>query len=237
MLEGFLSQFETYVQGSSLTAFLAAYLGGVLVGFTPCVYPVIPILVAYVGGKAGDSRSAGFVMSGTYVLGMAIVYTLLGGFAALSGKVFGQVQANPWVYFIAANICILFGLSMLDVFHLPLPLHATLDKIRPARASGLAGCLLLGATSGFLIGPCTTPILAVLLMLVAGGGNVPLGMGLLFVFALGMGTLLLALGTFAGLAATLPRSGNWLNLVQKTGGLVLIGIGEYFLIVAGQMWV
>lgn len=237
MLEGFLSQFETYVQGASFTAFLAAYLGGVLVGFTPCVYPVIPILVAYVGGKAGNSRTTGFIMSGTYVLGMAIVYTLLGGFAALSGMVFGQIQANPWVHFIAANICILFGMSMLDVFHLPLSLQGVLDKVRPARASGLAGCFFLGATSGFLVGPCTTPILAVLLMLVAGGGNVPLGMGLLFVFALGMGTLLMIVGTFAGLAAALPRSGNWLNLIQKAGGIILIGIGEYLLIVAGQAWV
>ncbi len=235
MIQGFLDSLEGYIQGLSILAYLAVYLSGVLVSFTPCVYPVIPITVAYVGGQSGGSKLKGFILSLFYVLGMAVAYTFLGGFAALSGKLFGQIQTNPWTYFVVANICILLGLSMLEVFLLPLP--GFLTRSQPGeRRKGIWGSFFIGIASGFVLGPCTAPVLAVLLSFVAAKQNIIFGMSLLFVFAWGIGTLLIVLGTFTGLLAGIPKAGAWMVRIKKAFGWILIGMGEYFLIKAGQFW-
>ena len=236
MIENFLNSLELYIQGSFVLAYLAVYLGGVLVSFTPCVYPVIPITVAYIGGQSSGSKLKGFVLSIFYVLGMALAYTFLGSFAALTGKLFGQIQTNPWTFFIIANLCILLGLSMLEVFTLPLP--SFLTRFQPGeRKKGLLGSFLVGAAAGFVLGPCTAPVLAVLLSFVATRQNIIFGMGLLFVFAFGMGTLLIILGTFTGLLANVPKAGAWMVRIKKIFGWILVGMGEYFLITAGKLWV
>ena len=107
---------ESYVVAGSLLAYALVFLGGMLVSLTPCVYPVIPITVGYIGGQAGGSRMRGFVMSVVYVLGMAMVYTAMGAAAAITGKLFGRAASSPLAFFIVGNICILMALSMLGVF-------------------------------------------------------------------------------------------------------------------------
>ena len=198
IVENFASNFEFYLHKSAILALFAAYAGGLLVGFTPCIYPVVPIIVGFIGGRGSGSKLKSFVLSLLYVVGMALSYTILGGVAALSGKLFGQIQTNPWIYFVVANICILLGLSMMDVFNLSLSMPRFLSQAREVKRGGALSSLLLGATSGLLVGPCTAPALAVLLLFVATRQNVPFGMSLLFVFAFGMGTLMIILGTFAG---------------------------------------
>ncbi len=236
MIENLTDSLEIYLQGSFLVAYLAVYLGGVLVSFTPCVYPVIPMTVAYIGGQSSGSKIKGFVLSIFYVFGMALTYTFLGSFAALSGKLFGQIQTNPWTYFTVANICILLGLSMLEVFTIPLPRFLT--KFQPKdKKKGILGSLLVGAASGLVLGPCTAPVLAVLLGFVATRQNIIFGMGLLFVFAFGMGTLLIVLGTFTGLLANIPKADMWMVRVKKVFGWILIAMAEYFLITAGKFWI
>jgi thiol:disulfide interchange protein DsbD len=232
MIDNFLGNVETYLQTSALLAFLAVYLGGILVSFTPCVYPVIPLTVAYVGGRCDGSRSRGFFLSLVYVLGMAVTYTAIGGFAALTGHLFGQVQTNPWVYITVAAIVTLLGLSMLDVFEIPVPNF--LSRLQPkAGRKGYIGCFLVGMTSGFIMGPCSAPVLFVLLGYVAAKQSLFYGMGLLFVFSLGMGTLLILLGTFAGLLASLPRAGAWMVRVKRLFGWLMLLIGGYLLVTAG----
>ena len=119
-METIIEGLSVYLHGSFFLAFLAAYLGGVFVSFTPCVYPVVPITIAFIGAHGSGSKMKGFVLSCIYVLGMSVTFTALGAVAALTGKLFGQIQTNPWTYFIVANICIFMGLSMLEVFVLPL---------------------------------------------------------------------------------------------------------------------
>jgi thiol:disulfide interchange protein len=124
---------------------------------------------------------------------------------------------------------------MLDVFTITLPIPQKLMKFSGTIKKGIIGSFLLGAVSGFVIGPCTAPVLAVLLGYVAMQTNLLLGLSLLFVFALGMGTLLIILGTFAGLISFLPQSGRWMTKIKFVFGLILIGAGEYFLFIAGTL--
>jgi len=238
MIENLLNNPDAYLHGSVILALLAAYLGGILTSFTPCIYPVVPITIAYIGARSSASRLKGFVLSIVYVAGMSLTYTALGGFAALSGKLFGQIQTNPWIYFAVANICILMGLSMLGVFMINVRIPGFLARFQPKEEKrGIPGSFVVGAVSGLIVGPCTTPVLAVLLSLVAAKQNIVFGMSLLFVFAFGMGTLLIILGTFAGLIANIPKSGMWMTRINKVFGWILLGMGEYFLIKAGILWI
>ena len=236
MIENLINNLSTYLQGSVLLAFLAAYLGGIVISFTPCTYPLIPVTIGFIGAKSSSSRLRGFLLSLFYVGGLALTYSILGGIAALSGRLFGQMQTTPWIYFIMANLCLIMGLSMLDVFTLSLPVPQKLMNLTGNRdKKGFLGSFLIGAVSGFVIGPCTAPVMAVLLGYVATQTNLLFGMSLLFVFAFGMGTLLIILGTFAGVVAALPQSGKWMAKIKFIFGLILIGAAEYFLYTAGSL--
>ena len=235
-MENFIEGLSVYVHGSFLLAYAAAYLGGILMSFTPCMYPMMPITIAFIGAHGSGSRTKGFLLSVVYVLGLSVTYTALAAIAALTGKLFGQIQASPWTNLIVANICILMGLSMLDVFMLPIRMPGFLAKAQTQR-KGFIGSFLIGCLSGLVMGPCTTPVLAVLLSFVATSQNVVFGVSLFFIFALGMGTLLIVLGTFAGLLTSLPKSGAWMTRVSHISGWILIAVGEYFLIQAGMLWI
>ena len=237
MIDPFIEGLSGYLQESFILAYLAVYLGGVLVSFTPCVYPVVPLTIAFIGARASGSKGRGFLLSVTYVFGMAVTYTVLGGIAALSGKLFGQLQTNPWTYFVMANICILMGLSMLEVYLLPIRVPQFIARIQPRfQSQGLISSFLVGAASGLILGPCTAPVLAVLLGYVATRQSLFYAMSLLFVFAFGMGTLLMILGTFAGLLANLPKSGPWMRKISRLFGWIMFAVGEYFLVQAGMLW-
>ena len=237
MLDQLIQNLALSLQNSFYTAPVIAYLGGLLVGFTPCEYPVIPVTVAFIGARSANSRTRSFLLSLFYVLGIAVTYTALGGIAALSGTLFGRIQANPWTHFIMANVCILMGLSMLDVFSLRLYTPKAISRFQARKKTeGCFSSFLIGLLSGFVLGPCTTPVLAVLLTYVAGRQNPAFGMVLLFLFSLGIGTLLILVGTFTGFLTRLPKSGPWMVRVSRLFGWTMIGAGEYFLILAGKLW-
>lgn len=235
MIENLINNLSVYLQGSAVMAFVAAYLGGLVISFTPCTYPLIPVTVGFIGAQGASSKLRGFLLSLFYVLGLAVTYAILGAAAALSGRLFGQMQTTPLVYFIMANICMMMGLSMLDVFKISIPIPQRIMKYSGGGKKGFIPSFLLGAASGFVIGPCTAPVLAVLLGYVALKTHVIMGIGLLFVFAFGMGTLLILVGTFAGFISSLPRSGAWMTIITRVFGVILIGAAEYFLYTAGTL--
>jgi len=235
-VENLLHSFEAYLQAGSVLAYVAAFVGGVLISFTPCIYPVIPITVGYIGGSCRGSKGKGFFLSLAYVLGMAVTYAALGSAAALSGQVFGQTAANPAANIIVGNICILMALSLLDVFHVRIPAFVTGSAAGKSRG-GIFGAFGIGLASGLVVGPCTAPVLGVLLVFVGTKQNVLFGTSLLFVFALGMGALLLVVGTFTGLLSSLPKSGRWTEAVKKGFGVFLLLVGEYFILEAGKLLV
>ncbi|MBA3247581.1 MAG: sulfite exporter TauE/SafE family protein, partial [Pyrinomonadaceae bacterium] len=128
---------------------------------------------------------------------------------------------------------ILLALSMLDVFQLPTPQF--LARWSPQRKGrGYLSALLIGASSGLLVGPCTAPALGAALAYVGARGSVLFGASILFVFAFGMGTLMIALGTFGGALASLPRAGEWMVKIKKVFGIGMLLIAEYLLLQAGQ---
>ncbi|MDT8274271.1 MAG: cytochrome c biogenesis protein CcdA [Desulfomonilia bacterium] len=233
MIEGLINSLDLYLLSSVPLAFVAVYLAGVLVSFTPCVYPVIPITIAYIGAQKTTSKLQGFLISIFYVLGTSITYTSLGILASLTGQLFGEIQSSPWTFFIVANLCLFMGLAMLEAFTLPLPGFISSQRKGSPRA-GLLGGFLIGAASGLILGPCTAPVLGVILGYVATKQHLLFGMGLLFVFSFGMGTILIILGTFTGLITNLPKPGLWMIRIQKAFGWIFIALGEYFLIVAGS---
>lgn len=236
MFEGLISNFEIYLKEISLISYLAVFLAGVLASFTPCVYPLIPVTAAFIGSNSSGSKSRGFVLSFFYVLGIAIVYACLGAVAALGGRFFGEISTNPWTYLVVGNVFLLLGLSMLDLFILPIPGFLRSSGSLKKR-TGPLGALLVGISAGFVIGPCTAPVLGAVLAYVASKQNLFFGLSLLFTFAFGMGLLLMFIGTFAGLGASLPKSGRWLNIVKKSFAVILIICAEYFIILAGKRFI
>ncbi len=226
---------ESYLGGSPLAAIGAAFAGGILASLAPCVYPMIPIVSAYVGSRSTGEKTRGraFLLSLGYVVGMASVYSLLGMIAALTGGFFGRISTSPWAMLIVANIFILFALNILEV--IPFPAWFSGRPLEPA-TGGVIGAFLVGAASGLVASPCTSPVLFGLLTYVATTHSVIYGGALLFTFSLGMGILLIVIGTFSGLATALPRPGRWMVGVKKLLGLLMLGLAEYYLIRAGQSW-
>ena len=169
--------------------------------------------------------------SDLYVTGMALAYASLGVFAAATGRFFGTVNSSPWTFLLVGNLILLFGLGMLDVFSLP-----TFASRLATRQLGVAGIFLAGISSALVAGPCTTPVLGTLLAYTASAQNIILGGLLLFAFSLGMGVLLLAVGTFSSFLAALPRSGPWLVTIKKIMGLLMIALAQYFFVKAGTLF-
>lgn len=233
-MEQFIGNINLFLGQSPFFAYIAAFLGGLSTSFEPCIYTMIPITVAFIGSKAGGSKLRGFFLSIFYVLGIATTYSTLGLVAALSGKVFGEVSSRPWVYLLLGNIFIVLGVSMLGVFQFKFP--AFLGRINPGtQGKGFFTIYILGIVSGLVAGPCTAAVLAALLSYVATRQNLIYGVSLLFTFSMGMGVLLILVGTFAGFLASLPKPGPWMERVKKGLGWALILFGEYFLVQMGRM--
>jgi cytochrome c-type biogenesis protein len=226
---------------SPLRALPAIFLGGVLTSLTPCIYPMIPITAAIVGGtsigeEAGrPPRWRPVLLTLLYVLGLALVYSGLGLFAGLSGTLFGSVSTNPWLYFAMANLLILAALSMLDVLPVRVP-NAILERATNAGTAGRAsGAFTMGAMSGLVAAPCSAPVMAAVLTWVTTTKSAALGFLYLFVFSLGMCTLLVVVGLSSGAIARLPRAGMWMVWVKRVFALVMIGVAQYYLVKMGQL--
>ncbi len=233
---GWMQQFETIATQQPLVAVLLSFVGGILASFTPCMYPMLPITVAFVGARAQGSKWRGFFLSSLYVLGLATVYAVLGAFAALTGKMFGAMTSSPYINLFVGNVCLLFGLVMLDVIKLPHPTFLSRLRVGDLPGHDVINCLMLGGASALVVTACTTPILGVLLTLVATRQEVLWGIAMLFVFAYGMGIMVIIVGTFTGLLTSLPRSGIWMRRVQRFFGFVMILVAEYFFIKTGEFW-
>jgi len=207
--------------------YLVAFLGGIFISFTPCVYPLIPVSVSYIGAKSSGSKLRGFTLSLTYVTGVAVTYAVLGLAASLTGKIFGAVSTHPLTYIITGSVIIFFGLSMAGFFTLKVP---NIVKLPGLNKQNYFSTFFLGLVSGLIVGPCTTPALGAILIYLAAKKNLFYGTTLLLSFAYGMGLVLILIGTFSsGLINRLLKSGRWLLYIQKISAVVLIGFGLFLI--------
>ena len=218
-----------------LVALLLLFGAGLLTSFTPCVYPMIPITAGLLGGAgaAGRSSRARLGMTALYVLGVALVYATLGVIAGLTGSIFGGVSTNKWALLIMANVLLVSGLALLDVFNV----RATSGLMAWAArftAERPYGAFMMGATSGLVAAPCGAPAFAVVLTFVAATGSAALGFTYMLAFSLGMTAVLAAVGVSAGALAALPRSGPWMLGLKRTGGVLLLLMAQYYVFQAGR---
>jgi len=218
------------IQNPSVLSVFLAYLGGVLASLTPCVYPMIPIILGVIGASAIDNRMRGFILSLSYVAGLSLVYTLFGIFASVTGRFFGEIATSPWSYLIFGNLCLLLGCWMMDWINLPI-----FSSGKTTGRRGCVGAFVIGVLSGIVAAPCTSPVLAGLLIYVSTTKNVVFGGAMMFAFSIGMSTLLIFIGTFSGVAKSLPKPGNWMVWIKRGLAVALFAIGEYFLMEAGGL--
>lgn len=236
-----------------LLAVLTAYVGGVLSSMTPCVYPMIPITVSVVGGFHTEQRRAWheiWVRSLCYVSGMATIYSFLGVVAGLTGKVFGTLTNTMGWYLGLGAIMTLAALMMMDIVTFdPLAFWESLKRKFAHGSKGmhahptpmerkemtLLGAFSLGASSGFIAAPCTTPVLTSILAYIAKSQSVGLGLALMLAFSAGLGTLLLVIAGFAGSMRVLPKSGKWMKAVKVGSGVLLLVFAEYLIYRAGSL--
>lgn len=207
--------------------FIIAFLGGVLMSLTPCIYPVIPISAGFIGIEAAEFRIRGLILSLLYVTGIAIVYAGLGLSAAITGTLFGSIAMHPVTHIIVGVIIIVFGLAMMDLFTIPLP---KISNRAQARDGGYFSAFLLGLSSAFLISPCLSPVLGSILLYTATKKNLLYGATLLFSFAYGMGFILILIGiSSAFILNKIPKSGKWMLYIKKAYALILVAFGAYFI--------
>jgi cytochrome c-type biogenesis protein len=239
------SQLTSLLSSNPALALPLLFAGGVLTSLTPCIYPMIPITAAIVGGTetatagmgpgAKRSRLRPLGLTLIYVSGLAVVYSALGVFAGMTGTLFGSVSTNPWLYFAMANLLIVAALAMLDVLPVRVP-QRLLDRAANAGTAGrYSGAFVMGAMSGLVAAPCSAPVMAAVLTWVSATKSAAMGFLYLFVFSLGMCALLVAVGLSSGTLARLPRAGVWMIWIKRGFALVMLGVAEYYLIKMGQL--
>lgn len=231
---GFVSeqdQIASILADTGLGWIMLSFLGlGLLLAFTPCVLPMIPILSGVIVGNGSEVNTLrGFSLSLVYVLAMAAAYTVFGVLAGLFGANLQALLQSPWALVPFALVFALLALSLFGFYQLQIPagLQSRLNRIGRGREGGLIGAGLMGFVAALIAGPCVAPPLAGALLYIGATGDALLGGAALFALGMGMGLPLIILGTVGG--GVLPRAGNWMREVQRLFGVILLGVAIWLL--------
>jgi len=237
--EGFSQWVERVVtrelEKKSVMLFLLVFLAGFLTSLTPCVYPVIPIIMGFIGTRSGKSKLKGFYLSLFFVLGLAIVYTILGVIAATTGSMIGVSFQNPIVVVVIAAIFVAMGLSLAGLFDIPVPTSIS-SRVQGNYKNEIFGSMVIGGVSAIIAAPCVGPVLIALLSWISQTGNVFLGFWLTFTFSLGMGVIFALVGTFTGILSSMPKAGHWMSGIKHFFAVVLLAAGLYFIFTVTPQW-
>ncbi len=217
--------------GTPVLALSLFLLAGVLLAFTPCVFPMVPILSGLIAGQGDRMTTAGaFRLSLVYVLAMALVYTAFGVIAGLFGQNLQAVFQHPAVLIGFAGLFVVLSLAMFGFYDLQLPsrLQTRLNEwSNRAEGGTLMGAAIMGALSALIVGPCVAPALMGALIYIGQTGDAVLGGAALFSMAIGMGIPLVIWGTSAG--RWLPRAGGWMNAIKAVFGVGLLALAIWML--------
>ncbi|MBX3681172.1 MAG: protein-disulfide reductase DsbD [Thauera sp.] len=220
------------LSGASVPIILLSFFGfGLLLAFTPCTFPMIPILSGIIVGQGNKvSHTRAFVLSLAYVLGMAVTYALAGVAAGMTGTMLSAALQNVWVLSAFALMFVLLSLSMFGFYELQLPstLQSKLaDTASHGKGGHLGGVTLMGVLSALIVGPCVAAPLAGALLYIAQTGDAVLGGWALFAMGLGMGAPLLAVGVAS--RSLLPKVGPWMEGVKKAFGVMLLAVALWMI--------
>jgi thiol:disulfide interchange protein DsbD len=218
---------ESSLKGGKLLVIMPLFLLlGLGLAFTPCVLPMVPILSSIIVGEGTKvSRGRGFLLSVTYALGMALVYTALGVAAGLAGEGLAATLQNPWVLSAFALLMVLMSLSMFGFYELQLPaaFQTRLTQASGQQSAGkLIGVFVMGAISALIVGPCVAAPLAGALVYISQTRDVVVGGSALFAMAVGMSVPLVLVGISAG--SLLPRAGAWMESVKRFFGVLMLAV-------------
>lgn len=216
---------------------IAVFLGGLALNLTPCVYPMIPVTLAYFGGQsAGKSRKT-VTLAVSYVLGISISYAILGLVAAKTGSLIGSWLQQPAVLIGVAVVIVVLSLSMFGLYDLSAP-QSVIQRVGQGSA-GIGGAFLMGLGVGVIAAPCIGPFVLGLFLFVGKLANPLIGFLIFFVLGLGMGVPYIALAMGASSVNRLPKSGAWLVWSKKVLGVILLGLALYFIrpLVSGTVFV
>ncbi|MBW2107604.1 MAG: thioredoxin family protein [Deltaproteobacteria bacterium] len=223
---------ETLLKQGLVYAVVAFFVFGLALNLTPCVYPVIPMTVAFFSSQGGEKKRKTFVLGLYYVFGIAVVFSILGLISGLAGRQWGFLFQNPWFVIGITVIILAMAASMFGAFEIRVP--AVLMQYGGKSRAGAIGALVMGLTVGAVIAPCAAGIIVGLIGLVAKSGMVAKATLLFFVMGLGLGLPYLLLAIFSGLLSRLPKSGMWMVWVRKLLGFLLIGVALSFLVPQGE---
>ena len=219
-------KFSAALAGSGpLVAAGIAFASGLATSATPCVWPMIGITVSVFGAQEARSRAQGAALSAVFVLGMAVLFTVLGVGAAKSGALFGSLLANRYVVGFIAAVLLGLAASMFGAYELALPSSLN-NRLATVGGIGYGGAFTLGLVTSLIAAPCTGPVMSALLIYIATTGNVAIGSVMMFTFALGLGVPFFLVGTFA---VSLPKGGSWMLGVKWFFGVMLTVLALYFL--------
>ncbi len=219
---------EKYGTWGYVLALGLAFVTGLVLSFSPCTYPMIPITVSIFAGQQ-RSVGKGFALSLVYVTAMAVVYGIMGLIVSMVGGVFGAWLASTPVVIGIVIIFIAFSLSMFGLYELQVPMSIRQKFGSKAGGGGVFSVMLLGVVAALVVSPCVGPFVAGILIYIATAGSPVIGFLVLFVFAMGLGALYIIIGTFSSAINKLPNSGEWMEQVKKFFGFVLLLMALYFL--------
>ncbi len=216
----------------SLIKIMLGFFGlGLLLAFTPCVFPMIPILSSIIiGGGERITTHRAFFLSLSYILAMSVTYTAAGIITGLLGENLQAMFQNPWVIGTLSGLFVILALSMFGLFELQLPhgLQHRLHNISHQQKGGsITGAALMGLLSALIVGPCLAPPLAGALIFIGQHGDPILGGLALFMLSMGMGLPLLIIGTSAG--SLLPKAGDWMDTIKAIFGILMLGLAIWML--------
>lgn len=222
---------STLASGSFTRTMGVFLLAGLLLAFTPCVLPMVPILSSLIAGQSEQvTRSKGFTLALAYSLGMAIVYAAFGAAAGLAGEGLAAALQNPWVLGGFALLLSAMAMSMFGLYELQMPsfIQTRASEISNRFKGGShLGVFFMGGISALVVGPCVAAPLAGALVYISQTRDVALGGAALFAMAMGMSVPLLLVGLSAG--SLLPRAGTWMNSVKKVFGMMLLGVAIWMI--------
>jgi len=222
---------KSLAEDGLITILLGFFGLGLLLAFTPCVFPMIPILSSIiVGGGERITTHRAFFLSLTYILAVSVTYTAAGIMTGLLGENLQAMFQNPWIIGSFSGLFVILSLSMFGLFELQLPqaIQHRLHQISHKQQGGsLAGAAIMGLLSGLIVGPCLAPPLAGALIFIGQQGDPVLGGTALFMLSMGMGLPLLVIGTSAG--SLLPKAGNWMNTIKSIFGILMLGLAIWLL--------